>query len=205
MSNYNTQLQSNNTDLQQILQTLQNKASTGTVLQDKTVSPSIETQVVTADTGYDGLRQVTVNRMKLQLKTASVTWMGSQIRADSGYDGLGEVIIDPEINLKPENIISGVSIFGVEGSATGSAQTVTGTIIISQNTMIEGIYIGRYTDAAQSVCSETFFSNATITVLKNTIIEVGEFANVSGEVTYCGQNQERYDKYYLITGDFEVR
>ena len=61
MSTYNTQLQTNNTDLQRIFQKLQNKATFEPALQNKTITPSAETQVVTADSEYDGLGQVTVN------------------------------------------------------------------------------------------------------------------------------------------------
>ena len=62
MSTYNSQLQSNNTDLQTVLQTLQTKAAGGKepVLQDKTVSPTTSQQTITADSGYDGLDTVTI-------------------------------------------------------------------------------------------------------------------------------------------------
>ena len=68
-------------------------------LQNKLVAPSTSTQVITADSGYDGLGRVTVSEVNFS--------------------------IDP--NIFPENIKSGVEILGVVGNYSGSGASLTPT------------------------------------------------------------------------------
>lgn len=69
----------------------------------KTVSPTTENQKVTADSGYDGLSDVTVNAV------------------DSSIDS----------NITAENIKSGVSILGVSGTLEGAKEEETKTLALS--------------------------------------------------------------------------
>ena len=66
------------------------------VLQNKTVEPNIGKQIITADSGYDGLGQVMVNEV-----TSSI-----------------------DSNIKADNIKQGVSILGVQGTLEQGAEVV---------------------------------------------------------------------------------
>ena len=56
----------------------------------------------------------------LQEKTVTPETLPTVIGADEGYDGLSQVTVNPDSQLKAENIRSGKTIFGVEGVFAGN-------------------------------------------------------------------------------------
>lgn len=58
----------------------------------------------------------------LQEKTVTPETLPTVIGADEGYDGLSQVTVNPDAQLKAENIRSGKTVFGVEGSFVGEPQ-----------------------------------------------------------------------------------
>ena len=53
----------------------------------------------------------------LQEKSVVPTAEGTEVVPDEGFNGLSKVNVSGDANLVPENIVSGTSIFGVEGTA----------------------------------------------------------------------------------------
>lgn len=59
----------------------------------------------------------------LQEKTVTPETLPTVIGADEGYTGLSQVTVNPDTNLKAENIRSGKTIFGVEGVFGGGSDS----------------------------------------------------------------------------------
>ena len=60
----------------------------------------------------------------LQEKTVTPETLPTVIGPDEGYDGLSQVTVNPDSQLKAENIRSGKTIFGVQGAFTGETSYI---------------------------------------------------------------------------------
>lgn len=110
MSNYNSQLQLNNTDLQMVLQTLQTKAAGG-----EQATPEISVSSNGLITATAGAKSST-HQLAFQPAKTVTPGIASQIAVSSGYFTGGDVMVAGDTNLVAGNIKSGVSIFGVSGT-----------------------------------------------------------------------------------------
>ena len=103
-------------------------------LQTKTVTPSESSQSITPDSGYDGLSKVTVNAIPNTYIGSGITKKSAQTYIPStenqtiasGQYLNGTQTITGDSNLISENIKSGISIFGVNGTYTGSSSSGSG-------------------------------------------------------------------------------
>ena len=122
--NYNSNLQTNNTNLQAILDTVNS-------LPENTGGQA--TPVITVDT--NGLITATAGTKSVtkQLTTQAATTITpstlDQIAINSGVYATGNITIKGDSNLKAENIVSGKSIFGVNGIASSGDTSVEDDII----------------------------------------------------------------------------
>ena len=115
MSNYNSILQSNNTDLQTVLQTLQTKAA-GEVQITPVIFVNSTNGLITATAGTKS----STHQLAFQPAKTITPTTASQIAVSSGYYTGGAVTVAGDSNLIAENIKSGVNIFGVSGNYAGS-------------------------------------------------------------------------------------
>lgn len=103
------------------------------LLQEKTVEPDAEEQIITPDEGYYGLSSVSVKGTPLESKAVVPGKEMQIVKPDEGTYGLSFVFVSGEENLIPENIKSGVSIYGVEGTGLklqDKAFTPTGKVMV---------------------------------------------------------------------------
>lgn len=137
-----------------------------TTLQEKTVTPSEESQSVTPDSGYDGLSQITVNAISstyigsgVTKKSATTYTPGTSDQTiASGQYLNGVQTIKGDSNLVAGNIKSGVSIFGVSGSYVGSGGSSGGLVMKTGTTTSATIETG-LSSISMFVIYKTAFSS----------------------------------------------
>lgn len=120
-------------------------------LQSKTVTPDTSAQTVEPDAGYDGLSSVTVGAIPDTYVTPTATKTATTYTPTTSNQTIaagtycsGVQTIKGDANLVSENIKSGVSIFGVNGSyegGSGGGGTTMATIGVSASYGTEIKYI----------------------------------------------------------------
>lgn len=85
-------------------------------LQSKSVTLSSTSATVSPDSGYSGLSSVTARTNNQSTQYVTPASYPQNITPSSGYSGLSGMYVYGDSNLISENIKSGISIFGVNGS-----------------------------------------------------------------------------------------
>lgn len=103
------------------------------LLETVSASPSTSAQTITPSSGYYGIGQITIAAARLEtISAVTPTTVNQTIRKSSSlWYGLFQVTVAGDSNLLAENIKSGVSIFGVEGTYTGGGSVVNGSLIVA--------------------------------------------------------------------------
>lgn len=192
--------------------------------QNKTVDSSIATQIVTPDSGYTGLGQVTVNPYTLTAKTVNPSTSTQNVVPGTGYNGLSKVTVNAvtssiDTNITAGNIKKDVTILGVTGTYEGSGTAATPGIpyIELTNSAANGmIYLGlgtwpgEYSDVCiicdfSSVGSASFsaFDASTPNNTTKCIVGLAGYDNDSGYGIALGAptTTSRANTIYMLAGD----
>lgn len=179
-------------------------SGTTVTLQNKTVTPAINAFNVSADSGYTGLGTVTVKGMSenevvkakpdisigsngvitaeyiqgagyvsygkvsntkvLPVQSAKTITPSTkdQVAAEANTYVTGKIQVKGDVNLVPENIRVGTSIFGIEGEYDNSGPAYVHTVTIQNKTAAEAF--ATYSDNGANTSSITIPSNGSKTI-----------------------------------------
>ena len=137
-------------------------------LQSKNVEPSMNAQVIVADEGYDGLKQVNVGEITGETKSVELDMAGGdQVVVPSENKVLTQVTVKKPETFVAENIRKNVEIGGVKGTLEGADESLIKSMNLAyaqQMDIMNEIYSGThfverdYTDSEMQKLEATLVS-----------------------------------------------
>jgi len=155
------------------------KSSSSTpTLQSKTVSPSTSQQTVTADSGYDGLSNVTVSAMPSGTATTPATTITANPTISVSSGGIITASVSGSKSVTP-TVSAGYVSSGTAGTVTVSGSntqqlTTQAAQTIHPSATDQTIASGKYLTGAQTVKGVLLTNLSAGNIKKNVVVKVGD-------------------------------
>lgn len=142
----------------------------------------------------------------LQEKTVTPETLPIVIGADEGYTGLSQVTVNPDTNLKAENIRSGKTIFGVEGVFGGGD---SGLVLADIKPYVRAnvVWSTRFNGGRNAPCTVEVTSAELTSVQGGQSANYVEFVNYKFDydnASYTYLDMENKSKYQSVYGKMTV-
>ena len=187
----NARLNTNNTDLSSVLNIINNLPEYPEItLQSKTVSPTTSKQTVKADSGYDGLSQVTVNAMATATQaTPSISVSSSGLITASATQTAGYVSAGTKSATK-QLTTKGATTWTPKTTnqtiASGTYLTGTQTIKGDSNLIASNIRSGKSIFGVSGTLVEGITPTGTLEITENGTYDVTNYASANVNVAGSG-------------------
>jgi hypothetical protein len=148
--------------------------------QTKTITPTSSQQVVTPDSGYNGLTEVRINAIPspmLQNKSVEITENGTtNVTPDTGYDGLSSVAITANVQTPSEYNAKMMTPF--IGGSINSSRCKALTYLKDLGTIDMSVFKGSYKSYANDFFAECYnLKSVTLTNTSNMTYVANMFFN----------------------------